>query len=951
MDELDLRYPEVNEKDGPVTCLGRMFENDEERRAYFRERLREYLPELRDMPGFPIGTEENILALSDPPYYTACPNPFIPEIVAEWETQRPPVNAPYHREPYAADVSEGKNDPIYNAHSYHTKVPHKAIMRYVLHYTNPGDIVFDGFAGTGMTGVAAQLCGDRAVVESLGYKVESDGTILQYDEGKWLPFSKLGARRAILNDLSPAASFIAYNYNTPVDATKFKREADRILEEVEQECGWMYQTLHKPTADDLASALDLVKTDPHRLAQHKDLPWGRINYTVWSDMFVCPHCAQELVFWEAAVDKDAGKVKDAFPCPHCGAEVTKKKLDRAWTTFYDDAIQETVRHAKQVPVLINYSVGKARKEKSPDALDLALLEAINREPIPYWFPTDRMPEGDESRRNDAIGITHVHQFYTRRNLLGLGSFAEQFRRYQGRGLETLVFALTGMLTRSSKMARFLANYYFHGGGGWVSTNMSGTLYVTSLPIEVSPLHTWVNRVRKVVVQEGMKHAGTVVESMSLSLTQVNIAVDYVFIDPPFGANIMYSELNFLWEAWLKVFTNNEPEAIVNKVQGKGLPEYQQLMADSFREAFRVLKPGRWMTVEFSNTQTSIWSAIQQAIQQAGFVIANVAALDKQQGSFKAVTTTTAVKKDLVISAYKPSESMIHQVAEGVGQDAGIWAFVDEHLRQLPVFIGKKGQAEPIDERTPRSIYDRFVAYYVAHGWPLPITNSGDFQQLLMERYPVRDGMIFLDDQVLEYNQKRILVKEFVQTELFVSNESTAIDWIRQQLMTKPQTYSDVQPGFMQTIQHIEKYEQLPELRDLLEDNFLQYDGGSIMPERVLSYLRANYPKYRGDTVTDEMRQKMKECWYVPDANRLADIEKIRQKKLWKEFEAYLDASRKSAKRLKTFRSEVVKAGFQKLWTDKDYATIVLVGDHLPPTAVEDDLFLSQFVMNARGMVE
>ncbi|MHB1954005.1 MAG: site-specific DNA-methyltransferase, partial [Sulfobacillus sp.] len=313
--------------------------------------------------------------------------------------------------------------------------------------------------------------------------------------------------------------------------------------------------------------------------------------------------------------------------------------------------------------------------------------------------------------------------------------------------------------------------------------------------------------------------------------------------------------------------------------------------------------------------------------------------------------TTAVKKDLVISAYKPSEWMMHRVEEEMHHEAGVLAFVDEHLRQLPVFLGKKGQAEPIDERTPRSIYDRFVAYYVAHGWPLPVTNSADFQQLLSERYPVRDGMVFLDEQVLEYDQKRILVKEFVQTELFVSNESTAIDWLRQRLMAKPQTYQDLQPGFMQTIQHIEKYEQLPELKALLEDNFLQYDGGALMPERILAYLRANYPKYRGDTVTDEMRQKMKDCWYVPDPNRMADIEKIRQKKLWKEFEAYVEESRKSTKRLKAFRSEVVKAGFQKLWTDKDYATIILVGDHLPPTAVAEDLFLTQFISNARVMVE
>jgi hypothetical protein len=61
-----------------------------------------------------------------------------------------------------------------------------------------------------------------------------------------------------------------------------------------------------------------------------------------------------------------------------------------------------------------------------------------------------------------------------------------------------------------------------------------------------------------------------------------------------------------------------------------------------------------MTVEFSKTQASVWNAIQSALQEAGFVVANVAALDKKQMSFKAVTTTTAVKQDLIISAYKPN---------------------------------------------------------------------------------------------------------------------------------------------------------------------------------------------------------------------------------------------------------------------------------------------------------
>ena len=124
----------------------------------------------------------------------------------------------YHREPFSADVSEGKGDAIYSAHGYHTKVPHKAIMRYILHYTDPGDIVYDGFCGTGMTGVAAQLCGDRKAVQELGYRVDAAGVV--YDGER--PISRLGPRKAVLADLSPAATFIAYNYNTPVDVAAFR---------------------------------------------------------------------------------------------------------------------------------------------------------------------------------------------------------------------------------------------------------------------------------------------------------------------------------------------------------------------------------------------------------------------------------------------------------------------------------------------------------------------------------------------------------------------------------------------------------------------------------------------------------------------------------------------------------------------------------------------------------
>ena len=109
-------------------------------------------------------------------------------------------------------------------------------------------------------------------------------------------------------------------------------------------------------------------------------------------------------------------------------------------------------------------------------------------------------------------------------------------------------------------------------------------------------------------------------------------IDYIFTDPPFGENIYYADLNFLWNL-AQGLDQRRPEAIVDEFKKKGLPEYQHLMQRCFEEYYRVLKPGRWMTVVFHNSRNAVWNAIQEAMQAAGFVVADVRTLDKQQGSF------------------------------------------------------------------------------------------------------------------------------------------------------------------------------------------------------------------------------------------------------------------------------------------------------------------------------
>jgi DNA-directed RNA polymerase subunit RPC12/RpoP len=629
---------------------------------------------------------------------------------------------------------------------------------------------------------------------------------------------------------------------------------------------------------------------------------GKINYTVWSDVFVCPECSKEVIFWEVAVDKEAGAVKDEFPCPHCSAKLTKRRMERAWTTKFDTALNESVKQAKQIPVLINYTVNGKRAEKKPDEKDFILIDKIETNDIPYWFPKDRMIEGSETRRNDPIGLTHSHHFYTKRNLYVLACLNNKFKH----GIYRLLFQSVNS-TLASKIVRYNLG---HRGNGPVS----GTLYVPSLVAE-----TEIFRLIRGKLYDFVKALHTTNYSLLSCGSSSRVflpfqSIDYVFIDPPFGSNINYSELNFLWESWLKVITNNGEEAIVNSIQQKSSVEYRELMTLCFREMYRILKPGHWMTIEFSNTQASIWNIIQTTLSDAGFIVANVSALDKKQGSFKAVTTPTAVKQDLVISAYKPNGGFEERFIKEADTEEGVWDFIRTHLKYLPVVKIQNKELIPVDERQPRILFDQVVAYYVRKGIQIPIASSQAFQAGLKEKFNERDGMYFLHEQALEYDKKKLQSGGLKQSELFVINEESAIQWLKTILSKKPRAIQDIYPDYMQKLTGFDKKEEKLELKTLLEQNFIEDDRGK---------------------------------WHVPDPENAIHVEKIREKALLKEFENYKNAAR----RLKIFRIEAVRAGFKKAYNDRDYETILKIADKISGDAIEEDPMLLMWYTSARTRMD
>jgi hypothetical protein len=251
-----------------------------------------------------------------------------------------------------------------------------------------------------------------------------------------------------------------------------------------------------------------------------------------------------------------------------------------------------------------------------------------------------------------------------------------------------------------------------------------------------------------------------------------------------------------------------------------------------------------------------------------------------------------------------------------------------------------------------------VAFYVGHATPVPVS-AAEFQSGLAQRFVERDGMYFLSNQVAEYDKKRMTVKEVLQLEIFITDEATAIEWLKQQLTRKTQTFQELHPQFMRELSGWHKHEKPLELLELLSQNFLRYDGEGDVPSQIHSYLSTNFKECRKLTKDDPaLQKKASDRWYVPDPNKAGDLERLREKALLREFWEYLPpgyapAKAESAegyipgmepkpgpvprgKKMKIIRMEAVRAGFKQCWQTRDYRTIIAVAQRIPEDVLQED---------------
>lgn len=642
----------------------------------------------------------------------------------------------YRCPPFAHPVKAGKNSPIYNAHSYHTKVPPEGIIPYIEHYTDVGDLVLDPFCGSGMTGVACLMVG----------------------------------RYSILNDLSPAAVHIARNYTSPLDVDDLKKEFDRIKYDVKNEFEWLYGTI----CDRCGGKATII-------------------YTVWSDVFECDRCGNSIVMWEAAIDPQ-GKVKKHFLCKKCGKQQKKLGLKRLL----------------EVPVLTNYACKNCKPTRSEHQTtedEKNRINEIESRKIPYWVPSTMFDtNGPQYRRNalSSRNIVKVTDLYTRRNLW---AFARLWNECEKAGNErskkSLRFALTAINNYVNRKQS-----YGGGGGG-----LSGMIYIPSFVMEKNVLDVFERKIKSLCRDKYWNSIpANHIWARTGSATELGIiptnSVDYIFTDPPFGSNIYYSEVNLLWEAWIEQFTDESYEAVVHRKQdggNKSLFDYAQLMTDAFSEMYRVLKPGRWASVVFHNSDDRIWQSILNAAEIVNFEISEINAFDKVQLTFKGSKGVKGeervTNKDIVLNLRKPKPQ------DSIGPNGKLQLAETEQLLVEAIADYLSTNPSP-NHRTLQQIWNHAL-YEMIHSGSVQI-NMAELEEMLEYHYntfKMVDGQYYLrGESVIGGNIYDL------------GSDSGAIAWIATILGNKSLTTGELIPMWQQETAHLGEVD-VGRLDLLLEQNF------------------------------------------------------------------------------------------------------------------------------------
>lgn len=463
-----------------------------------------------------------------------------------------------------------KTSPAYRAHPYPTKVPPEMIESLVTEHSLPGQLILDPFCGSGMTGVGALRQG----------------------------------RIALLSDLSPLATHIAWNMTAPLDVSKTKARVELLVSAVSDEIEQLYESR-------------CCKCDGR----------ATIHWVVWTDTVACRRCSSPHSVWDGA-RKNKGLPPAELLCTSCGDALKPARSRRVDTS--------------PAEIKVQCDSGCGAEVRSLVSDDWRRMCAIEASPINYWIPEVGLGPDREMYRRNALGsrsIRSVSELYTPRNLRALAALWNGIWQVpDSRERQALALAFTAAAWHGTRMRR----YNPRGG----HRPLTGTLYIPQLSVEVNVLRVFQKKMKEQLTYHALEPRPTpgishVATHSATSLPLDDGQIDSVITDPPFGGNIYYADCNIVGEAWLGRLTVQTQEVVMNSRGRKAATgaacakgNYEQLLTDSLVEISRVLRRDGTAVVFFNNSRHEVWEALQDALAQAGLRVVGTGTADKSQLSPK-----------------------------------------------------------------------------------------------------------------------------------------------------------------------------------------------------------------------------------------------------------------------------------------------------------------------------
>ena len=376
-------------------------------------------------------------------------------------------------------------------------------------------------------------------------------------------------RKAIAIDLDPIATFITRMTAIPIDVEKMKSPFEEIKNNCKKEIDNLYKT-------------------------------------------ICPKCKKEALI-VYTIKKDEKIIEIGYECKKC---------------------------------IASNNTAKRFLVKKPDSFDFELLEKIEKMEIPYWYPTRRLAyDGNEFKEGTHDpNVDSVDKLFDKRALISLSIIYNEIEKIKDEKIKDVFkIIFTSNVHNVSKLNPVHQPRWkkgMHPSTSWILHRF----WLPTLRVECPVWFYFEERFNHVIKAkqdsnnqikyyreakefQDLKDGANIFikDHNALELSEIipPNSVDYIFTDPPYGGAIQYFELSTLWASWLKIDLKYNDEITINRQQNKDFEYYHKMLRAAFKEMYKILKPGKYMTVTFHSTDIKVWNSIIKAVAMVGFELEKI----------------------------------------------------------------------------------------------------------------------------------------------------------------------------------------------------------------------------------------------------------------------------------------------------------------------------------------